>query len=141
MNRMLYVYKSMPDKLQNDPINTGWRNQLIFGLILLMMISLLFSRALLSISMAGFILLAVLQQDIRKLFHQFITNPLLWGMSLLFFAPFASGLWSADKQTWLEVVRVKLPLLLLPFAFAGNWKLNKFQWSCIVAVFLLTVLA
>ncbi len=57
-------------------------------------------------------------------------------MTILFFIPLVSGLWSEDINTWSKVIRVKLPLLLFPLAFAGPWKLNKFHWRIIVAVFL-----
>jgi O-antigen ligase len=117
----------------------SWQSKAIFILIILMMVSLFVSRAFLSISMGIFFLLCFLHGNLREHFRKFFTTPLLWGMTLLFFIPLLSGLWSDDLTTWSRVVRVKLPLLLFPLAFAGPWKLSKDHWRIIAGVFLLLV--
>ncbi len=141
MNRMLYVYKSMPDKLPNDPVNPGWRNRLILGFLLMMLASLLVSRAMLSVSMMGFIITSLWNKNSSTTVKVFFSTPVLWGMSLLFFIPLVSGVWSEDKTTWLEVIRVKLPFLFLPLAFAGCWSLHKQHWRLLLSCFLLVVFA
>lgn len=116
-----------------------WRNHLVFGFIILMLVSLLFSRALLSLSMAGFMLAVLMHMAFRSHFHSFFSTALLRGMTILFFIPLVSGLWSEDTVSWLKVIRVKLPFLLLPFAFAASWQLSSRQWKNIVQVFFLFV--
>jgi hypothetical protein len=49
-------------------------------------------------------------------------------------------LWSADKEEWQDLVRIKLPLLFLPLAFAGNWQLRRNQWH-FIALFFITLVA
>ena len=78
---------------------------------------------------------------VHKAFWQhlkcFFNDRLLVGITLLFFIPFISGLWSDNKNEWLDLVRIKLPLLFFPVAFAGSWQLSKKQWLQLALVFLL----
>ncbi len=131
----------MRNKLQNDTINIGLRNQLISGSMALVIVSLFVSRGALSVSMAGFIAIALFHRDIKEQVRCFLATPYLWSISLLFLIPFISGLWSQDKETWIHVVKVKLPFLFLPLAFAGKWQLNTAQGRFITGFFLLAVLA
>jgi O-antigen ligase len=62
-------------------------------------------------------------------------------MSLLFFIPFVSWFWTDDKNMWLRFVRIKLPLLLFPLAFAGGWQLSAIQWRWLAWTFIFLVLA
>src|SRR4051812_16336754 len=117
---MLYVYKSMSKPVQNE-----WRNEAVFITFLLMLITLFFSRALLSISMVLFLAVSLLHRNLFYQFVRFAKNYFLVGISLLFLIPFVSGLWSADKKEWIEVVRIKLPLIVFPVACAGYWKLRE----------------
>ena len=124
----------------------SWRSTIIFTLIVILMAALFFSRALLSVSMIAFVFFSFFHTGIKKQLSHFFSSPLLWGMSLLFFIPFLSGLWSEDKKEWAEILRIKLPLLLLPLAFAGpfgsNWnQLQVKQWERLGYFFILLVTA
>src|SRR5690349_4271088 len=110
------------------------RQQLLWGTILVMWISLFISRAFLSISLMLFVAAACVHKDISKQLIRFIKTPLLVGISLLFLLPFVSGLWSSNTDQWQDTMRIKLPLLILPIAFAGNWRLSKKQWAYIAIV-------
>lgn len=136
MNRMLYVYKSMLNKLQNVK-----RNDIIFLLFVLMLSSLFFSRAVLSLSLILFIIFSVAHTALKKQLHTFFHTPVLWGMSLLFFIPFISGSWSADQQQWQQIVRIKLPLVVLPFAFAAPFVISKKQGEWLSILFIGLVMA
>ncbi len=105
-------------------------------LIVVMMAALFFSRALLSVSMILFVAISFFHTDIKKHFSNFFSSPLLWSMSLLFFLPLLSGLWSADKKEWADIVRIKSPLLFLPLAFAGPFYLQKKQWEWLGYIFI-----
>lgn len=48
----------------------------------------------------------------------------------------ASGLWSEDKTEWLNWVRIKLPLLALPLAFAAIQTFSPKQFVAILYVFI-----
>ena len=50
-----------------------------------------------------------------------------------------SGLWSEDHLKWLDVVRIKLPLLLFPIAFAFDWPLLEKEWKRIGLFFISAV--
>ncbi len=141
---MLYVYKTMPGKLLNDMLpsdnySKGWRDHALFGLMVLMMLALFFSRALLSVSMLAFVAMSFFHKDMKGHLKHFISTPLLWGMSLLFFIPLISGIWSEDKNKWMEIVQTKLPLLGLPLAFAGPFEFSFKQWKWLAFIFIVLV--
>lgn len=106
-----------------------------------MMASLFSSRAVLSLSMLGFVLFSLFHRDIKNHILKYFSSPLLWSMSLLFFLPLLSGLWSEDKEKWLDIVRIKLPLLFLPIAFAGPIQFSKKQWEGMAYIFIALVTA
>ncbi len=141
MKGMLYVYKSMAGKLQNVPIAIGRRSPIIFILMIIMMVALFFSRAVLSAGIIAFTAISFIHPDLKKHIRHFFATPLLWGMSLLFFIPLVSGLWTADKNEWEEIIRVKLPLLFLPLAFAGPIHFSKRQWEWLATIFIALVTA
>ena len=133
---MLYVYKSMFNKIKNE-----WRSPAIFILLISMLISLFLSRALLSATVGAFFLLSFFHDSPPKQLRLFINSPLLWGLGLLFVLPFITGIWSEDKNQWLDVLRIKLPLLLLPLAFAAPFNLSKKQWDYLAYIFILLLLS
>jgi O-antigen ligase len=119
---------------------TSTRHYTVFVTILAMEVSLYLSRASLSVSMMAFLAATLVHKDIGAQWRSFTRSPLLVGMALLFMVPLVTGLWSADKETWMNVMRVKLPLLLFPVAFAGPWQLSPRQWRYTGYAFLLLLL-
>ncbi|HVF81644.1 MAG TPA: hypothetical protein VM884_06905 [Flavisolibacter sp.] len=105
--------------------------------LLTMPAGLFFSRALLSISMILFIAFACFHKNILQQVQSCFRQKFFIGLILLFSIPLLSGLWSADSETWLDVVRIKLPLFLFPLAFAGDWQLSGRQWRTIFFLFVL----
>ena len=104
-----------------------------------MTLSVFISRAALSITCILFVLTTVVHKDAVKQLQRFLATPFLLFFSLLFFIPFLSGLWSSDLEKWVDVVRLKLPLLFFPLAFAGDWKLATKQWRMIAWFFLVLI--
>jgi O-antigen ligase len=131
MNRMLYVYKSMWSKLHNDR-----RSHFIFILFIGLTGTMFLSRAFLSGFILLFVLICFFHPAVKQHWTTFISNPLLWGMSLLFLLPLVSGLWSNDKEEWVAIMRIKLPLLLLPLAFAAPFSFSKKQWDWLAYIFI-----
>lgn len=126
----------MPIRIAN-----GSRAVFIFVLLLALIAAPAFSRATLSICLILFMVVTVLRRNSISLVQNFFKTPLFVGMALLFLLPFVSGLWSANLQEWRGLVRIKLPLLFLPFAFAGNWQLTPKQWHWIALFFVLVIAA
>src|SRR5688572_19811306 len=115
---MLYVYKNM-----GISTDKALKQQLIFFTIILMLTGLFVSRALLSVSMIFFLLLTCFHSRAGGQFKNFLREPFLVGLTLLFLIPLLTWFWSEDKEIWWRFIRIKLPLLLLPLAFAGSWQL------------------
>ncbi len=113
---------------------------LLFGAMAAMVISLLISRAALSVSVIVFVLLAVVRKDFGQQWRHFLGTPFLLLFTLLFFIPLVSGLWSENLLKWADVVRLKLPLLFFPLAVAGSWQFTRNQWLMLGGIFLLVVL-
>lgn len=97
---------------------------------------LFFSRALLSVSMIAFIAASVLHLEVKQQGRDFLRNPLAVSMSVLFLVPLVSGLWSAGQSEWQTMMQVKLPLLLLPFAFAGLKTTDERDWQRLAVFFI-----
>lgn len=117
-----------------------WRTHILFYCIIAMMVSLFVSRAALSITVIAFIVLCFVHPGIKKQIKTFFSSPLLWSMSLLFMLPLLSGLWSENTKEWMNIIRVKLPLLLLPLAFASPFRFSgkQMQWLALVFIILVT---
>lgn len=112
-------------------VQNEWRIKAIFITIILMPGSLFISRAFLSVSLMLFIALTMIHPGVKMQWRTFLQTPLLAGTSLLFFIPLISGVWSTDTNEWLDVMVKKLPFLLLPLAFAGDWQLKEKNWLLI----------
>lgn len=110
------------------------RDVFLFATMIAMPVALFVSRGMLSISMIAFLLVSFTHKNMGRQLRDFFSTPLLWSMSLLFLFPLISGLWSEDKDTWMNAVRIKLPLLLLPLGFAGKWTFNETWWNRIAYV-------
>src|SRR5438309_10881417 len=115
----------MPYKNMGNTISFFSTNNLIRYSIMVMILCLFISLALLFISMIIFFVLTIANKDIVHQVKNTFNNLFTFSMSMLFLIPFISGLWSADHQNWLDVVRIKLPLILFPVAFAGKWTLKE----------------
>ena len=122
-----------------NPIENSWRDKAIFMSMLIMLAGLFISRATLSISMGIFLVLTIVHKDWKDQLKTFIHSTYLVLLSVLFFIPFVSGLWSSDLQEWAAVMQIKLPLLFFPIAFAGRWQLGKKQWQVMAYGFLTVV--
>ncbi len=71
----------------------------------------------------------------RSLVRSFIELFRCWPLALLvllLLIPLLSGLWSDDKSFWLERVRVRLPFLVLPWAFANMPPLRQRYYNSVV---------
>src|SRR5215471_14415155 len=113
----------------NQPTaDLGWKKQLLILSMMLMLVGVLFSRLVLSSALILFVLVSLFHRDFFSQLKEFFSSPVLWSMSLLFFIPVLSGLWSDDLHKWSDIMRIKLPLLLLPICFAGLKNFTKYDW-------------
>jgi O-antigen ligase len=124
----------MLNKLQNDG-----RSRIIFILMAIMIAGLFVSRVLLSAAMIAFVLFTLFHADFKKQLTAYWRSPLLIAMGLLFFLPALSFFWSSNHEQWLAAIRIKLPLLVLPFVFAAPFGFTKKHWVLLALVFILFV--
>lgn len=99
------------------------------GLLLLMAVSSLLSRALLSYFTLLFLTGCLLQLKDWSLLRKLVTSPFSWSMWLLFLIPAVSGIWSDDSSNWLRLMLIKLPYLFMPLAFFAMPVLKQRDWN------------
>jgi len=114
----------------------SWKKTILFLSMAGMFAGLLVSRWTLSFALIVFVVVSIVHKDILVQLRTFFASPVLWSMSILFALPFISGLWSTDVSHWLQILRIKLPLLLLPVSFAGIKDFNFKDWEKIAFSFL-----
>lgn len=100
--------------------------RLLVPLIILMLAGLLWSRALLSMSMMLFMAISILSCA-REIMPVLRSSWWLKGSIVLFFWTMASGAWSSDAGNWWTTVQVKLPLLLFPMCVPAFTRIDDGQ--------------
>jgi len=119
----------------------GWLVIALQAVIIAMFAGLLFSRALLSVCMVAFVLLSFMATRPVKKIKAFFSSYFFLSMAFLFLVVAITGFWSSDQQKWMDVMRIKLPLIILPFCFAGFRMFTAEHWRKIMFVFIWIVVA
>ncbi len=112
------------------------RRQIAVLASLVLVISLVYSRAGLSIAQISFAALAVFQpQFFTKFKTSFLTNRSFIATTVIFFISLISGLYGTINAYLLERLRMILPFLMLPFAFACLPQFTRRQFHLILYTF------
>lgn len=106
---------------------------------LLIFTGLVSSRALISIGMIALTAVVLFYNGFKNTFREYLRPGAQSLLLVLFLIVFASGLWSDDKIEWLNWVRIKLPYLFIPLAFAGIKKLTPKQFALVHYGFVFTI--
>lgn len=95
------------------------KNKYFLSIALVFVISLFYSRFMVSFCMIAFTVLAIIEAQKEGAFsiRSFIKDKAFAGLLLVFIAILLSGINSSDHQQWLLQIKLKLPFLFLPFAF------------------------
>lgn len=75
--------------------------------------------------------------NLRQNFQKFTSNRVYLAVTVFFMLVLVSGIYSSDTNYWLERLRIKLPFLLLPFAFASMPSLREKDYLSIFYFFLI----
>jgi O-antigen ligase len=102
-------------------------------------IGLFLSRAMMSIGMIVVGIQFFLKPDIKVTFKDFIKDKKLLYISLIFFLYLISGLYSSDKNYYIERITLKLPFLFMPLGFAALKEMPKRYFLHVLLVFILLV--
>lgn len=105
----------------------------------LIFIGFVCSRAMVSIGMIVLLVIAVLHNGLSQTFQKYFQRKEYWILSFFFLIVFVSGIYSEDKSDWLIWVRIKLPYLALPLAFAETKKFEQKKFILILYGFILTL--
>ena len=99
-----------------------WIKETMVFLSLLLMVSVIYSKFVLSLSMIGFVLLALYH---KKRDFRFWKNKSYLLISVLFLLFVVSGINSDNTSEWIHHMRMRLPFLALPFAFYKLPRISK----------------
>jgi O-antigen ligase len=121
---------------------------LTFGCACLLVAAINLSPFVLALSMWGFVAAAYWQAVVvfqaanpgvrpwlgafRLSIRNFGKQPAMWGLALLLLAPAISFFWSTNTDWWLSQTRVRLPFLILPWAFANLPVLSGRQYKLVL---------
>ena len=127
------------------------RQQFAFFICCVLIVSLIYSKFALSVCMISLMIITVfhldveprwslrLNPDLRKNFRYLWHNKAFLLVTLFFWTVLISGLYSSDYAYWGERLRIKLPFLLLPFAFASIPAFSRRQYYGLFYILLLIV--
>ena len=76
-------------------------------------------RLVISFGVIGLILTGLLASDIRQTAAIYLSRPVYYINVVFFLVILLSGINSTDKAQWLTFLQIKVPFLILPFAFCG----------------------
>ncbi len=111
--------------------------------------ALIYSKFVISVAMICLLAMSVfglnlekkqplqLNSQLRNNWHKFISNKAYLAVTLFFLGILITGIYSADMRYLLERLRIKLPFLLLPFAFASMPRLKEKEYFSIFYFFLI----
>lgn len=112
------------------------RQQLAFGVCILLFGGLIFSKFLLSVSTIALLVLGLLSPHSREDWKRLLGEKVPWAMVGIFLLFAVSSLLSENPhETWVRI-RIALPMLALPIAFGLLPTFSKRQYQGLMAIFL-----
>jgi len=105
-----------------------------------LIVALLTSKFLLTVGMVALVALGLCRKDIKTVWQNFIANKALVAITSIFFIVLLSALYSENTTYLIERLRIKLPFLLLPIAFAGLPKLTEQQYFSLLYLLVVVML-
>ena len=131
----------MPDKFSCVRENFN-RNRIEYLIVLCCtccFIGFVASRAMASIGIIALVVLAFVSSNPLDVFRKYFKQTQLWVLSFLFVAVLISGVYSEDQTAWLGWLRIKLPFLFLPLAFAAFHKISQRAFTLVLYAFVLVL--
>lgn len=98
------------------------------------------SRAMASIGMVALLVSSLLFNGFGETFKKYFQRKELLVLSIFFLIVFVSGFYSDDKASWLNWMRIKLPYIALPLAFASLPKLQERKFITLIYGFIIVIL-
>lgn len=130
----------------------SYKSQALVFILIWIVSMILSAEFLISVSMIGLLVLAIFQlkingpqvkvtlrDSLKNNLQKLKTEKVWWVVSVPFLLVLVSGLWSSDYEYLLERLRIKLPFLILPFAFLSLPKLTKKEVYVIFYFLILTM--
>ena len=127
------------------------RRQLTLFFCFAFLWSLIYSKFVISVAMICLLVMSVFDLNLEKKqplqfhpqlrnnFQRFISNKAYLAVTVFFLLVLATGIYSSDMTYWLERLRIKLPFLLFPFAFASMPRLREKDYLSIFYFFVIVL--
>ena len=109
--------------------------------LLTLFAGLIFSHALQSISMGLLVANSLFNREVRHNINEYLRDPVLIILSLFLFTYLISGIYSDDKQYWLERINVRLAFVVIPFGMISLRSMTHktFQWILYIFLWMIAV--
>lgn len=126
----------------NEAKSTNYKNGIVDIVLVLFIISIFYSKFLLSVSMILLVLAALVKvRDGRIVglsfnLRGFIRDHRYSALTLVFFGVCLSGVVSSDIGNWIHHVKMKLPFLLMPIAFFGLPRISTQRFVRFMLIFI-----
>ncbi len=108
------------------------RQNLAFIACVVLILSIILSKFMMTVSMVALAVIGLVRPDIGDVFRRFWDNKAHVALTLIFFIVLLSGLYSENTAYLLDRLRIKLPFLLLPLAFAGIPPFSRKQYHSLL---------
>ena len=117
------------------PLNDELYAKLVFWVLVAMIVAIPSSRFLMSVSQFSFGALWLAHGRYKEKLQAFFKNPAALLISSLFVLHIIGVTYSTDINYALKVVRIKLPILIIPFMFGVFHKTSSQQFKRLVIFF------
>lgn len=110
---------------------------MLYALTVLLLLSILvweISPAAPSVIMMAQLAWVLLHPEFAKLWKKFISSPVHWLGTLIFFSALLPGLYDSNTAGWLSKVQIRLPFLVMPLVFTALHPLSVKAYRGIFAV-------
>lgn len=127
----------------NNLLNIAYLKQhnrwhwLVVASCVCLFVGLACARALASIGMIVLLVAPFIFNNPIEVVKKYLSRKELWVLALYLLIVFASGLYSDDKKEWMNWVRIKLPYIVLPLAFAGISRLDAKKFTIVLYSFII----
>jgi len=102
---------------------------------------LIFSHALQSISMGLLVINTLFNTEVKNNINEYLTDKVFIILSLFLFTYLLSGIYSEDKQYWLERINVRLAFVVIPLGLISlrGMTHKTFQWILYVFLWMIAI--
>lgn len=122
------------------PLNDDLYAKLMMFLLVVMVVAVPFSKFLMSVAQFGFAVIWLANGKYLEKLNAFLRNPPAIIFVSIYILHVVGLAWSTDMDYALKDIRIKLPVLIIPFMFVGFPKISHKQFKVLIYFYTASVL-